>query len=184
MSKPAILGRVDLLALCFSVARCSPRTLAVLSCARLLVFLFGIMALVDYNSKAAGATYAAKYGALDEDGYVWVPKSARFMDAVAQAQYQLGEEQADHAAVPIWVLWGLLDGVYEPSGLGLYASDSMIKAHVMGATLKDAEEQGLYDRVGARVEWQSLEAHAYDLARFAAEQRVAGKVVTNLATPF
>ena len=86
VSKSAILGRVDPLALCFSVARCSPRTLAVLSCARLLVFLFGIMALVDYNSKAAGATYAAKYGALDEDGYVWVPKSARFMDAVAQAQ--------------------------------------------------------------------------------------------------
>jgi hypothetical protein len=139
------------------------------------------MALVDYNSKAAGATYAAKYGALDEDGYVWVPKSARFMDAVAQAQYQLGEEQADHAAVPIWVLWGLLDGVYEPSGLGLYALDSMIKAHVMGATLKDAEEQGLYDRVGARVEWQSIEAHAHDLSRFAVEQRAAANAEPYIA---
>ena len=184
MSKSAILGRVDPLALCFVVALCSPRTHAVLSCFRLLVFLLIIMALVDYDLKAAGARYSDKYDALDEHGYVWVPKSARFMAAVAQTQYQPGDEQDDHVAVPLWVLWGLVDGAYEPSGLGLYATDSMIKAHVIGATLKDAEEQGFYDRVGARVEWQSLEAHAYDLARFAAEQRVAGKVVTNLATPF
>ena len=70
---------------------------------------------------------------------------------------------------------------YKPSELGLYASDSMIKAHVIGATSKDADEQGFYDRVGARVEWRSIEAHAYDFSRVAAEQRVAGNAEPYIA---
>ena len=132
------------------------------------------MVLVDYELKAVGATYAAKYNALDEHGWVWTPISARFIAAVAQAQYQTGEEKDEHIAVPLWVLAALVDSAYEPSALGLYASDSTIKAHVIGATLKDAEEQGFYDKVGARAEWPSLEAHAHDLASFAAAQRAAG----------
>ena len=152
----------------------------VLSCCRLLVFL-RIMALVDYDLKAAGASYSDKYDKLGDDGWVWTPRDAKFLSAVAQAQYQTGEEKDEHIAVPLWVLAGLVDGVYEPSELGLYASTCTIKAHVIGATLKDAEEQGFYDRVGTRTEWQSIEAHAHDFALFAAEQRPAGNAEPYIA---
>ena len=42
--------------------------------------------------------------------------------------------------------------------------------------LKDADDKvkGFYVREGAHTAWQSLEAHAHDLASFAAEQRAAG----------
>ena len=76
--------------------------------------------------------------------------------------------------MPLWVLACLVDGVYEPSELGLFASDSMVCAHVIGATLKDAEDNGFYVRASTRTVWPSLEAHANDLAMFAAEQRAAG----------
>ena len=132
------------------------------------------MSIVDYELRAVGRDYGAKYGALDDDGWVWVPIAAKFLSAVAQAQYQTGEEKDDHVAVPFWVLAALVDGVYEPSELGLYASDSMVSAHVIGATLKDAEDSGFYMRAGTRTVWPSLEAHANDLASFAAEQRAAG----------
>ena len=139
------------------------------------------MALVDYHLKAAGASYSDKYDKLGDDGWVWVPKDAKFLSAVAQAQFQTGEERDEHIAVPLWVLAALVDGAYEPSELGLYASDCTIKAHVVGATLMDAEAQGFYDRKGTRTEWQSIEAHANDFALFAAEQRLAGNAEPYIA---
>jgi hypothetical protein len=48
------------------------------------------MVLVDYELKTAGATYAAKYNALDEHRWVWTPISAKFIAAVAQTQYRTG----------------------------------------------------------------------------------------------
>jgi hypothetical protein len=132
------------------------------------------MSIADYELKAAGGDYETRYGRLDDNGWVWVPITAKFLAAVSQAQYQTGEETEDHIAVPLWVLAALVDGAYEPSELGLYASDSMVLAHVVGATLKDADDKGFYVREDARTAWQSLEAHAHDLAAFAAGQRAEG----------
>ena len=132
------------------------------------------MSITDYELKAAGATYGAKYSALDENGWTWAPKGAMILSAVGQAQFQTGEEKDGHIAVPLWALTAAVDGAYEPSGLGLYASDSMIKSTVIGATLKDAEDKGFYMRDDKRSAWRSLEAHAHDLAEFAAAQRAAG----------
>ena len=67
-------------------------------------------ARVDYQPKASGATYASKSNTLDEDGWVWVPVTAGFIPAVAQAQYQTGDEEDEHIAVPLWVLAMLVDG--------------------------------------------------------------------------
>jgi hypothetical protein len=132
------------------------------------------MSITDYELRAAGATYGARYSALDENGWAWVPKGAMILSAVEQAQFQTGEQKDEHIAVPLWALAALVDGAFEPSGLGLYASDSMIKSTVIGATLKDAEDKGFYIRDSKRQAWRSLEAHAHDLAEFAAAQRAAG----------
>ena len=132
------------------------------------------MSTTDYELKAAGGDYSAKYSALDENGWTWVPKGAMFLSAVEQTQFQTGEEKDGHTTVPLCALAALVDGAYEPSGLGLYASDSTIEATVIGATLEDAEDKGFYMREGKRSAWPSLEAHAHDLTEFAAAQRAAG----------
>jgi hypothetical protein len=132
------------------------------------------MSITDYEMKAIGATYGARYGASDDNGWVWVPIGAKILSAVGQTQFLTGEEKDDHIAVPLWVLAALVDGAFEPSELGLYASDSFIKSTVIGATLKDAEDKGFYIREGKRQAWHSLEAHAHDFTEFAAAQRAAG----------
>ena len=98
-------------------------------------------ARVDYQPKASGATYASKSNTLEEDGWVWVPVTSGFIPAVAQAQYQTGDEEDEHIVVPLCVLAMLVDGAYEPSGLGLSTSDSLVYSHVIGATLTDAEDK-------------------------------------------
>ena len=88
------------------------------------------MSIVDYELKAAGRDYATKYGAFDDDGWTHVPVTAKFLSTVSQAHDQTGEETEDHVAVPLWVLALLAEGVYELSELGLFASESMVCAHV------------------------------------------------------
>ena len=90
------------------------------------------MSTVDYELKAAGGDYATRYAGLDDNGWVMVPINAKFLSAVSQAQYQTGEETEDHIAVQLWALVTLVDGAYEPSELGLFASDSMVLANVVG----------------------------------------------------
>ena len=72
---------------------------AQLSHARAAQYFLVEMSIVDYELKAVGRDYGAKYGALDDDGWVWVPMAAKFLSAVAQAQYQTGEEKEEHVAV-------------------------------------------------------------------------------------